>query len=230
MSRRLTPEILDTLSPSDPAALASRADLQRLHPLLGQTRLWLRWIRNRYPDRPPSSLADLGSGDGYLLTSILPTLFPQGGHGARIFFIDRQPTLPDSALESLRRKSWLPTVVAQDVLAWAASAPPTELIFTNLFLHHFPDSELKTLFQNLSTRTSTFAAAEPFRGFAGSLGARLLRLLGCHPVTQHDARVSVEAGFRPSELSKLWPQPHHWSLTEQRVGLFTHFFSAEKKT
>ena len=44
MSRRLTPEILDTLSPSDPSALASRADLQRLHPLLGQTRLWLRWI------------------------------------------------------------------------------------------------------------------------------------------------------------------------------------------
>jgi flagellar biosynthesis GTPase FlhF len=26
---------------------------QRLHPLLGQTHLWLHWFQKRYPDRPP---------------------------------------------------------------------------------------------------------------------------------------------------------------------------------
>jgi len=83
--RHLTPEKLDSLSPSDPTALSSRRDLQRLHSILGQKKLWLHWIRNKYPDRPPASLVDLGCGDGHLLTSILPIAFPHGGHGARLF-------------------------------------------------------------------------------------------------------------------------------------------------
>jgi hypothetical protein len=227
-ARRITPEILDSLPSSDPSALASRRDLQRLHTLLGQTRLWLRWFQKRYPDRPPASLVDLGCGDGHLLTTLLQKAFPNGGHGSRLFFLDRQPSIPDSALEILRRKNWLPTVIPSDLHEWIRSAPPTELILTNLFLHHFHDSELRDLFKKISTLTATFIAAEPHRGFAGTVGSRLLKFLGCHSVTQHDARVSVQAGFRDHELSGLWSGRSDWSLTEQRMGPFTHFFSAEK--
>ena len=227
-ARRLTPEILDSLHYSDPSALASRRDLQRLHPLLGQTHLWLRWFQKRYPVRPPASLVDLGCGDGHLLTTVLPKAFPNGGHGSRLFFVDRQPSVPDSTLELLRRQNWLPTVIPSDLKEWIRSAPPTELILTNLFLHHFPDPELRDLFQKISNLTPMFAAAEPLRGFAGAIGSRLLGILGCHSVTQHDARVSVQAGFRDHELSGLWSGRSDWSLTEQRMGPFTHFFSAEK--
>jgi hypothetical protein len=227
-ARRLTPEILDSLPFSDPSALASRRDLQRLHTLLGQTRLWLRWFQKRYPDRPPASLVDLGCGDGHLLTTLLPQAFPNGGHGSRLFFVDRQPSIPDSALELLRRQNWLPSVIPSDLQEWIRSATPTELILTNLFLHHFHDSELRVFFKKISTLTPMFAAAEPLRALAGTIGSRLLKFLGCHSVTLHDARVSVQAGFRDHELSGLWSDRSNWSLTEQRIGPFTHFFSAEK--
>jgi hypothetical protein len=103
-----------------------------------------------------------------------------------------------------------------------------ELIIANLFLHHFADEPLKNLFQFLATRTPLFAAAEPRRGLPGKIGSRLLGILGCHPVTQHDARVSVEAGFSGNELSGLWSSRSSWNFQECRMGLFTHFFSAER--
>lgn len=226
--RRLTPEKLDSLSPSDPAALASRRDLHRLHPLLSQRKLWRQWLRQKFPDRPPASLADLGCGDGHLLTTLLPQAFPNGGHGARLFFVDRQPSVPDSALELLRRQNWLPTVISSDGQEWARTTPRLDLIIANLFLHHCTDAILLHLLPTLAARTSLFAVAEPRRGLAGKIGSQLLGLLGCHPVTQHDARVSVEAGFCGHELSALWPTPSAWNLQERRIGLFTHFFSAEQ--
>jgi hypothetical protein len=142
--------------------------------------------------------------------------------------VDRQPSVPDSALELLRRQNWLPTVIPSDLQEWIRSALSTELILTNLFLHHFHDSELRDLFKKISTLTPTFVSAEPLRGFAGTIGSHLLGFLGCHSVTLHDARVSVQAGFRDHELSSLWPNLSDWSLTERRIGLFTHFFCAEK--
>ena len=104
--RRLTPEILDSLPPSDPRALDSRRDLQRLHSAMGQIHLWRRWLRQRFPDRPPSSLVDLGSGDGHLLTRVLPVAFPSGENGARLFFVDSQPSIPESSLDLLQRQNY----------------------------------------------------------------------------------------------------------------------------
>ena len=229
-SRRLTPEILDSLSPTDPGALASRRDLQRLHCAMGQIHLWRRWLRQRFPDRPPSSLVDLGSGDGHLLARVLPIAFPSGGGGARLFFVDSKPSIPESSLDLLRRQNWLPTVVPSGVLEWARQAPPTELILSNLFLHHLPDQKLRELFNFLTTITPLFAAVEPSRNLAGAIACRWLPLLGCHPVTLHDARVSVQAGFRGTELSRLWPRLSGWQTHEHRSGLFNHFFCAEKSS
>ncbi|MBM4456071.1 MAG: hypothetical protein FJ411_06755, partial [Verrucomicrobia bacterium] len=106
-ARVLTPELLDSLPPTNPAAQASRRDLRRLHPLLGQIGLWTRWFAGNFPARPPASLADLGAGDGSLLGTVLLRAYPKGGHGARIFFVDRQPVVPESTLAHLRRCNWL---------------------------------------------------------------------------------------------------------------------------
>ena len=227
-SRRLTPEILDRLPPDDPAALASRRDLQRLHPLLGQIRLWHHWLRHNFPHRPPASLADLGAGDGSLLMTVLPRSFPKGGHGARIFFVDRQPVVPESTLAHLRRCNWLPTVVTSDVVEWMEEGPSTEACLTNLFLHHLKETEITRLFSSLAAKTTLFAAAEPRRTTLARWGAASLGLLGCHAVTRHDARVSVEAGFAAKELGALWPSRPGWFLQENSAGPFTHFFCAAR--
>lgn len=226
--RRLTPEILDSLPPTDPGAVASRRDLQRLHSTLGQIHLWRRWLRKMFPDRPPSSLVDLGSGDGHLFTRVLPLAFPSGGGGARLFFVDPQPSIPESSLDLLRKQNWLPTVLTSGALEWAREAPPTELVLSNLFLHHLEDEKIRDLFGLLARITPIFAASEPSRNFWSRMGCQLLPLLRCHPVTLHDARVSVEAGFRGTELSALWPKLSRWQTTERSSGLFSHFFCAQK--
>ena len=229
-ARRLSPELLDSLPASDPAAQASRRDLQRLHPLLGQISLWTRWFSENFPVRPPASLADLGAGDGYLLLRVLLRSYPRGGQGARIFFVDRQPCVPEATLTQLQRSNWLPTVVPAELPAWLEESPPLDAVITNLFLHHFGDAELRTLFSTIATKTTLFAAAEPQRNWISRWGAHGLGLLGCHPVTRHDARVSVEAGFTRRELSTLWPSSGPWKLHEQAYGPFTHFFCARLGT
>lgn len=229
--RRLTPELLDSLSPTDPAALASRRDLQRLHPLLGQHNLWIGWLRQNYPSTPPATLADLGCGDAHLLSQVLPLAFPDGGSGGKLLLVDRQPSVPPETLDQFRRQNWDPLLLSSDVFAWAQSTATSsvDLILTNLFLHHFTNAQLMLLFPQLQRVTHYFAAAEPRRGLAGSIGFRLLPLLGCHSVTLHDARVSVEAGFTNTELSSLWSSSPPWQCSEQRAGLFTHFFSAKHR-
>lgn len=227
-TRRLSPELLDTLSPDDPAARASRRDLQRLHPILGQVGLWTRWFQEHYPARPPSSLADLGAGDGSLLGTVLLRAYPKGGHGARIFFVDRQPVVPEATLAHLRRRNWLPTVIAADGPGWVEEGPPVDAVIANLFLHHLDESTLRRLFSGLAGKTNAVAAAEPRRGFLARWGAQALFFLGCHSVTRHDARVSVEAGFTGREISNFWPSPRGWHLQEKPAGPFTHFFFAAK--
>lgn len=227
-ARVLTPELLDSLPPDDPAAQASRRDLRRLHPLLGQIGLWTRWFLENFPARPPASLADLGAGDGSLLGTVLLRAYPKGGHGARIFFVDRQPVVPESTLTHLRRCNWLPTVMATDIFEWAEEGPPMEAALANLFLHHFDNPGITRLFTALARKSTSFAAAEPSRNYFGFLATQTLGLIGCHPVTRHDARVSVEAGFCGRELSALWPSPG-WKMREVSSGPFTHFFSAQKR-
>lgn len=227
-ARVLTPELLDSLPPEDPAAQASRRDLRRLHPVLGQIGLWTNWFAENYPARPPASLADLGAGDCSLLGTVLLRAYPKGGHGARIFFVDRQPVVPESTLSHLRRCNWLPTVVKSDVLPWLEESPPLETALANLFLHHFEESGISRLCSALAGRVTSFAAAEPRRSRLAWWAARSLGWIGCHPVTRHDARVSVEAGFSGCELSRLWPARSGWHLAERAVGPFTHFFSAQK--
>ena len=226
-ARVLTPELLDSLPPDDPAAQASRRDLRRLHPLLGQIGLWTRWFAENFPARPPAALADLGTGDGSLLGTVLLRAYPKGGHGARIFFVDRQPVVPESTLAHLRRCNWLPTVIATNIFEWAEEGPPMEAALANLFLHHFDEAGITRLFSALARKTNSFAAAEPCRNHFAFLATQALGLIGCHPVTRHDARASVEAGFCDHELSALWPASG-WTLRERSAGPFTHFFSAQK--
>ena len=226
-ARRLTPELLDSLSPNEPAAQASRRDLRRLHPLLGQIGLWARWFVEQYPVRPPASLADLGAGDGSLLATVLLRAYPTGGQGARIFFVDRQPVVPESTLAHLRRCNWLPTVIATDIFVWAEEGPPVEAALANLFLHHFDIPGITRLFSAFARKTGSFAAAEPRRNRFAWWAARSLGLIGCHSVTRHDARVSVEAGFRDQELSALWTFSG-WNVWEGSSGPLTHFFFAQK--
>jgi hypothetical protein len=53
-------------------------------------------------------------------------------------------------------------------------------------------------------------------------------VIGCGPVTRHDAPVSIRAGFANREISALWPDANHWELIERPIDLFTHLFIAQR--
>ncbi|HTL01966.1 MAG TPA: hypothetical protein VL243_07060, partial [Vicinamibacterales bacterium] len=76
--------------------------------------------------------------------------------------------------------------------------------------------------------TRMFVACEPHRSRRALAAASLMGLIGCNGVTVHDARISVRAGFRDTDLSAIWPGERDWTLKEQKAGRFTHCFVAMK--
>jgi hypothetical protein len=125
---------------------------------------------------------------------------------------------------------WHAEALKTDVLDWLKQ-PDThqpDAIVANLFLHHFHDPELAGLLRMAAARTRVFIAIEP-RRWAWSVAFRpLFWLIGCGPVTRHDAVISIAAGFVRRELSQLWPADGNWSLEEGPANLFSHLFIAKR--
>ncbi len=224
--RRLTPELLDSLAPDAPEARASRRDLRVLNPIMGHRRAWRSWLRSEFPDGPPRQIAELGAGDGAATAENILTVFPQG-KGATLILVDRAPCVDAGALVALHRAGWNVEIEAADVFQWLAETRHTDVIFANLFLHHFEAEPLSRLLAAVSKATPRFAAMEPRRDYLALAGVAALPLIDVHPVTLHDARVSVEAGFCGRELTALWPHSG-WACEERRAFPFSHWFCARR--
>jgi hypothetical protein len=151
--------------------------------------------------------------------------------GLEVILVDHQNAIDAAVLSSLRAKTFAPRVIEATAEHWLQQMPaePGTWALANLFLHHFPEEDLKQMLSMLADKTDVCCACEPHRDRASRTAARLLWAIGAGPVTRHDAVVSVEAGFRSQELSTLWPSAQGWSLLEQRVGCFSHLFLARRE-
>jgi len=239
MHRVVEPELLDDLSPADPLAIGTRGDLRRVNFLMGHagilTRAFCRHLDNNSISSQPLRLVELGAGDGTLLLK-LARRWSALGITAHVTLLDRQNPVSEKTRDGFTAFNWSVESVATDVFIWLEqSSPPVDVMLANLFLHHFPDNSLRTLLRLAAARTNLFIVCEPRRAPLALDAARLLRFIGCNTVTQHDAIVSVRAGFVGNELSALWlereGQPRHgrgWQLTERPAGLFSHCFVAKR--
>ena len=179
--RKLTPELLDHLPHDDPGAMRSRADLRRINFFMGNE----RWIASAIPENT-RHITEIGAGEGHLLAR-LAGKFPQ----AEITAYDLAP-----------RPAHLPLSVKWIQGDLFTQAPPAHggTLIANLFLHHITDPQLAELGAWMRG-FHTLVINEPLR-------ARLPVLLGklaapfVHPITRHDMRVSIEAGFAPVELAE----------------------------
>jgi hypothetical protein len=232
MRRRLQPELLDSLPPQDPQAIASRADLRRLNFLMGHAGYLMRAFfgllpTNRLPSRP-LRVIELGAGDGTLLLR-LARRWSTLGVKAEVTLIDRQLVVSSETQQGFADLDWSLNCVASDVFSWLKStSPKADVLLANLFLHHFEDESLTTLLRLAAARTNLFIACEPRRSAFALTAAHSLALIGCNAVTRHDAVVSVRAGFAGQELSALWPATTEWKLSEHFAGPFSHGFSARR--
>jgi len=143
--------------------------------------------------------------------------------------VDRQNVLSPGTVRAFAALNWSVQVAAADVFDWLGQpAPPADLMYANLFLHHFHDDRLRALAEAAATRTALFVACEPRRAAAALTASRLVGLIGCNSVTRHDAVVSVRAGFVTGELSRFWPAAAGWTLGDRPAGLFSQCFVARR--
>jgi len=241
MRRIVDNEILDGLAADDPAAMRSRRDLKRVHRAMG-TRLFiqraLRRTSESIQEKRPLRVLELGAGDGSLMLSVARTLAPTCPQ-VELTLLDRQALVSIEIIENYARLGWIVVDYVVDALEWAASATDSlekgheqarwDLIVTNLFLHHFENSQLALLLDSILATSNGFFACEPRRSWLSLAGSHLAGLIGAGAVTREDAVLSVHAGFRDKELTALWPaDPDEWRIQEYSAGLFSHCFHAER--
>lgn len=233
--RTVCAEILDELPSTDPRAIRSRRDLRRVNRVMGSCGILTRAIRHALApavhDRP-LRLLELGTGDGSMALRIarrLAVSWPV----AELTVLDRQALIAAPTGTAFALLGWTLRPLTVDALEWARAPTQQQLCghwdmaWANLFLHHFREDGLRELLSAAAERCDAFVACEPRRSAPALLGSRLLPALGVSADTRHDAIVSVRAGFRDGELSRIWPAGGTgWTLAERPAGLFSHLFVA----
>lgn len=224
--RRVEPEWLDELPPDHPDAIGSRSDLRRLNAWMGTVGTMARLLEGFGPRRA-RLVIELGAGDGTYLLALARRLSPRWS-GTTAVLVDRLMVVSPATRHGLAVLGWKVEVVTADVFAGLACIPPRDgtVVLANLFLHHFRPDPLRELLALVAGRSLGFVACEPRRSPLALGASRLVGLIGCNAVTRHDAVVSVRAGFRGREISRLWPRGVGWSVEEGQAGPFTHRFAA----
>lgn len=230
-TRCVEPELLDALAVCDPRAQRSRADLRRIHRVMGSLRIMRRALDRATALHRPQRLLELGAGDGTLMLRLARQ---RAAHwpALDVTLLDRLNATTARTLEDFFAVGWQASTVTMDLFDWLTSGSQQrwDVICANLFLHHFEPPQLQRLMSALAARTRVFFCCEPRRSTLALTGSRLLALLGAGAVTRQDAVASVRAGFCAQELSGLWPDAQHWQLEEYSAGLFSHVFIAVRKT
>jgi hypothetical protein len=230
MERVVEPELLDVLPPRDGSALRSRRDIRRLNALMGHTRMAARLIGETLRGCAGRRMVELGAGDGHFLLSVAERM-REAGRRVEATLVDRLDVLDPGVRERFDGLGWRIRTEMMDATEWLRGAAPDSagVVLTNLFLHQFQADALTEMLRLAARTARTVIALEPRRGWLPRFCGRFLWVAGCGPVTRHDGRASIRAGFTGRELSALWPDAANWELTEGPAGLFTHLFIARRK-
>jgi len=230
MKRIVLPELLDVLPPRDQTALRARRDLRRLNAWMGHPRVMARVLKNSLPGREVRHVVELGAGDGHFLLSVAKRLQVEWPD-AQATLVDQLDALDPQTRGDFNRLGWDVSAEIAEASAWLRQAPPTAgvAVVSNLFFHQFQAEQLAELLRLAAQSSRLVVALEPRRAWLPCLCGRLLWMIGCSPVTCHDAHTSVRAGFAGGELTALWPDKNNWELSERSVGQFSHLFVARRK-
>ena len=163
------------------------------------------------PGRRRLRLVEVGAGSGALAPWVESSL-GRRGYRVEVLATDLHPLPGVKRLDALKKK-----------------LPEADVYFSNLFLHHLPDSDLPKLFtaQAAASRLG-FVHFDVQRHWAHFYGAALrIKLAGLPAINFTDALRSIQQGYTRAELQALanqavagadlrWVLPCRWMLTWRR--------------
>jgi len=227
--RCVEPEWLDELPSEDPRAIRSRLDLQRVNKWMGNIGIMQRALMGNHAQTAPRVMLELGAGDGTFALGLALRLAPRWKN-VKVILLDCKDIVSSETRKGFSALGWQVEMITADAFDFLKQAKPrsVDTVIANLFLHHFHPKRLVQLLMQTAKIADSFVACEPRRSALALAGSRLLWAIGCNRVSQHDAVVSVRAGFAGQELSALWPEQGDWRLSEHAAGLFTHCFVAQR--
>lgn len=228
--RVVEPELLDELSPQDPRALRSRRDLRLLNWGMRHPGIMADALSENLGKSTPPRIVELGAGDGHFLLNVARRLRAKWP-AAEVTLVDRLDSFDPEIGERFNNLGWSVRTEIKTASDWLQQSHPdsADAIVCNLFLHQFRTEELNHMLQLAARRANLLIALEPRRSFRSRLSGSLLWMIGCGPVTRHDADISIRAGFDGNDLTGIWPDANNWALTERPAGLFSHLFVARRK-
>ena len=187
--RVLKPEILDTLPPEE--ARASLADLVRVNKYWGGHSTLRKLVDRVIPPDQPFTLLDVGaaSGDmGRVLREMRPL-----AQVTSLDYIESHLTAGTGAR------------VAGNAFGLPFAPRSFDYVFSSLFLHHFTDEQVVELLAGFGrVARKQVLVIDLWRHPVPYYFISQTRwLFGWHPVTVYDGAISVEAAFRPHELTEL---------------------------
>lgn len=226
--RTVEPELLDELAPTDPRALRSRRDLRLLNLGMGHPLIMARALLEHLRGCTAPRIVELGAGDGHFLLSVAKRLRARWPT-AEATLVDRLDSFDAKIQARFKSLGWTARTEIKSASEWLRQSPDTraDAIVFNLFLHQFRDEELAEMLRLAARTANLLIALEPRRSWLPRLTGSLLWVIGCGPVTRHDADISIRAGFDANELSGIWPAGKNWLFTERPAGLFSHLFIAQ---
>jgi hypothetical protein len=229
-ARVVEPELLDVLPPADERALKSRLDLRLLNQFMKHPQLMSRALLENLNGVKSPRIVELGAGDGDFLLSVARRLQKEMPD-AEATLVDRLDSFNPKIHDEFKSLGWRLQTEIAEVFEWLRKSPPngTDAIIANLFLHQFKTDELAEMLRLAARSTRLFIAIETSRTWLPRLCGHFLWVIGCGPVTRHDAGISIRAGFSGQEISAMWEEKDKWELTEHPVGLFSHLFIARRK-
>lgn len=211
MKRECLPEMLDSLAPEDPKAIHSRRDLRIINTLMGNRR-WCRAQVLREMKKGERAL-EIGAGTGELGLLLARS-------GRAIDGLDLWPR-PEGWPEESR---WH----AEDLTRFEGYRD-YGLVLGNFIFHQFDDETLRSLGEKLRQKARVIIACEPWRRqLSQQLMARFAPAFGANEVTQHDAHVSIGAGFEANELPELLGLGPEWSVRISTTMLGAYRMVARK--
>lgn len=217
MIRIVKPEILDSLPEDHPDAMHNRRDIRMFNRIMGNFRWFSRQLRKHLI--PGDTILEIGAGAGDLGRHLRHTALDNGvSRLDGLDFCSRPPDWPENS-------AW-----HQCDLRSFADYGRYSVILANLILHQFEEEDLRTIGQVFSNGARLILACETARRRLHIHQLRGARLLGINYVSRHDARVSIEGGFRGDELPRfLRLDTEYWEFDCEERFLGQYRMTAKRR-